>query len=162
MKCPSCGKAMTGRRREAYRYGECGLPNVILRDIEVHECDGCGEQIVSIPRMAELHRVLALAVAKQRARLSGAEIRFLRKHLGLSGADFARTIGVEASTVSRWENEKERMGTIAERLLRILVVRGVSVEEYPTETLADVAQDNTPIPKFSLHVAKQGWLADAA
>lgn len=162
MKCPGCGKTMSGRRREAYRYGECGLPNVILRGIEVHECSGCGEQIVSIPRMAELHRVLALAVARQHARLSGAEIRFLRKHLGLSGADFARIMGVDAATVSRWENEKDPMGTIAERLLRLLVVRGLSVEEYPIETLADVAQDNTPIPKFSLHVEKQGWLADAA
>ena len=40
--------------------------------------------------VAELHRAIAIAVSQKTARLSGEEVRFLRKFLGWSGADFAR------------------------------------------------------------------------
>jgi hypothetical protein len=42
------------------------------------------------------------------ARLSGSEVRYLRKYLGWSGADFAGHVGVDPSTVSNWETDKER------------------------------------------------------
>jgi putative zinc finger/helix-turn-helix YgiT family protein len=151
---------METREPAPYRYTESGLPNVtLLRGVTVRECPKCGERIVSIPRMAELHRLLARKVASQRARLSGAEIRFLRKSLGWSGVDFARTIGVNSDTVSKWENEKERMGVVAERLLRLMAITEKPVEEY--EKLADVAQDDAPKARLQMSAGAQGWQAEA-
>ncbi len=127
MKCPECKTEMESRKVN-HKYTESGLPNVVLVGIEVRHCPKCGEEQIVIPRLEELHRVIAFKVASQAARLNGAEIRFLRKWLGWSGATFAKTIGVAAETVSRWENDKEAMGTTAERLLRLMAIRQKPVE----------------------------------
>ena len=68
--------------RENYLYDACGLPGVTLVGVEVSRCPECGNHEVSIPRIEELHRVIARAVANRPARLDGAEVRYLRKWLG--------------------------------------------------------------------------------
>lgn len=60
MKCTACGSEMA-TRRENYRYAASGLP-VTLRTVEVRRCPKCGETGVVIPRIADLHRALALAL----------------------------------------------------------------------------------------------------
>jgi len=158
-KCPECGTPMS-TLVENHRYDESGLPNIVLAGIEKHHCPKCAEELVSIPRMEDLHRTIAFAIAEQLARLSGAEIRFLRKYLGWSGADFARNIGVAATTVSKWENEQEPMGTTAERWLRLAVMRQKPIEEYPTEKQADVADENARRRRFTLRASGAGWKVD--
>ena len=160
MKCPECRAEMTAHLVPAYRYTESGLPNVVLHGVTRLECPNGHGGAVSIPRLAGLARVLARAVASGPARLGGAEIRFLRKYLGWSGVDFARTMGVDPATVSRWENDKEPMGPVAERLLRLMAVRGIPVDEYPTERLADVARDDAPRRgRLDLSISPSGWRA---
>jgi len=90
--------------------------------VEVDRCPKCGAVEIVIPRIEELHRALALAILRKRGRLAAPEVRFLRKYLGWSGADFAKHMGVDAATVSRWENEEQPMGPVADRLLRLMVV----------------------------------------
>lgn len=156
MKCHECGEELTVTKG-SHRYTACGLPNLVLVGVELRTCPACGTSEVAIPRLARLHRSLALTVAKSRTRLTGAEVRFLRKHIGWSGVDFARHFGVTPETVSRWENDKEPMGAAADRLLRILAVRDQPVEAYPTEELSEVAQTE-PVP-FSLDATatSAGW-----
>jgi putative zinc finger/helix-turn-helix YgiT family protein len=153
--CRECGNSMQ-TSRENHRYTESGLPNVTLLNMEVHRCSDCGAVSMPIRNIEGLHRAIAFTVARQRARLSGAEIRFLRKHLGLSAEDFALTIGVTASTVSRWENEREPMGVVAERLLRLMALWGKPVAEYPLEKLREVAQDS-PVPRISARLTGKTW-----
>ena len=156
MKCPECGTPMKVTR-EDHPYVESGLPNVRLLGVEFRICPKCGEREMAIPRLEQLLRTIALAVAEKSARLTGAEIRFLRKHFGWSGEDFARTMGVTPFTVSRWENEKEPMGATAERLLRLMALRDRPVAVYPNERLSDIAQgDARPIP-LALRASKNGW-----
>ena len=52
--------------------------------------------------------------------LVGQEISFLRKAMLLKTTDLARTIGVEPETLSRWENNKARIGIDKDRFLRCL------------------------------------------
>ena len=159
MKCPTCrNHTMQIAHPSAYRYALSDLSNVILHGVTIETCPGCGEETLSIPRMAELHRTIALAIANQPARLSGAEIRFLRKHLGWSGVDFAHALVVTPETVSRWENEKDPMGPTAERLLRLLAVRERPIEDYPTARLADVARDDGERwERIDLRMGQRGW-----
>jgi putative zinc finger/helix-turn-helix YgiT family protein len=161
MKCPDCGAEMTVTRRD-HHYTESGLRNVLLRDVEVRTCPGCGEEELVIPRIEKLHRAIAEKLAEQPARLTGPEIRFLRKHLGWSGEDFAATIGVRPETVSRWENEKEPMGPTAERLLRLMALRERPIASYPNERLADVAREDARASRLELRPNKGGWKADLA
>jgi|SRR5581483_10359013 len=157
MKCPICRTGVLETRRENHHYTESGLSNVVLLDIEVERCPHCDERMPAIPRIEQLHRVIAFALAEQKGRLSGEEVRFLRKYLGLSGLHFARTIGVDQATVSRWENNKDPIGPTADRLLRLMVLTRPPVQEYALENLADVAQDDAPPLQLGVKVAETGW-----
>jgi len=137
-KCRQCHEGMLSVSRENYLYTECGLPNVVLEGVEVRRCPKCGAHEVLLPRVTELLRVISHAIVKKPSRLNGAEIRYLRKSMGWSGVDFAGHIGVDPTTVSRWENDKDNMGVQADRLLRLMIVHGRPVEEYPLEELTKI------------------------
>lgn len=156
VRCIQCGGKLT-TKRENYRYAACGLPNVTLIGVEVRRCSKCGDHEVVIPRIEELHRVLAAAVVRQATRLTKDEIRFLRKYLGYSGVDFAKVIGVAPETISRWENGKEKIGTSAEKLIRMLVVHTQPTRSYPIETLATITEERTPKP-LGLRPKGNGWV----
>ena len=49
--------------------------------------------------------------------MDGAEIRTLRKGLGLTQEEFAHEIGVTFATVNRWENGKSKPSRLAVRIL---------------------------------------------
>lgn len=154
--CPVCQEGELETHREAYKYTESGLPNVTLENVEVSQCAACGERIVSIERMIDLHRSLAFAVASQRARLSAAEVKFLRKYLGWSSSSFAKVMGTAPATVSRWESGKQPMGLVAEHLLRVLVFREKPVEEYPSERLAELAIDDCGPVRLTMTAGRNG------
>lgn len=160
MKCESCGAQMKVGR-ENYRYAESGLDTVTLVDIEVRRCPECGAYEVSIPRIEELHRLIAQQVALKRARLTPQEIRFLRKYLGFSGVDFAATLDVTPETVSRWETGKKQMSPVAERALRLMIFVRSPVEAYPLEKLAEVAQGEAVPLRVKLHASRSQWKAEA-
>ncbi len=115
-----------------YRYDECGLPNIILKDITQKRCPNCGSTFVSIPGMKGLHRSIAIALISKNSKLTPAERRFLRKSLGWSAADFARKFHTSAPVVSRWESERmpNSMSTANELLLRVLVAQGQKIGNY--------------------------------
>ncbi len=156
LTCPICGGRLE-TRRDDHLYLESGLDNVTIKDMEIDTCVECGEELYTYSRLEELHRVLAFALASHPARLRGAEIRFLRKYLGWSGTELARQMGVDRSTVSRWEHGKERMGTTAERLLRMMVFRMKPIEEYPTENLAALSQDEIPPAAIGVKEDAGAW-----
>lgn len=98
---------------------ECGAPNMRLsheplrgtfrgdvytvRGLEYHICDKC-QNWVMIAAMADKY---AKDLAKQYIHAhnvpSGAEIKVLRKSLGLSQKEFEHFLGVSSPSVSRWE-----------------------------------------------------------
>lgn len=163
MRCPKCRGEMTSTR-EAHRYAESGLPNVTLVDVEVRHCPRCGERTVGIPRVEELHRLLALELARKPERLLPNEVRFLRKYLGLSGVDFAERMRVDPATVSRWEREgdAQAMGPQAELLLRLMAVRDQPVSEYGDDVLGTAARSDAAPLSVRLRVSRGAWRHDAA
>ncbi|MBM3566144.1 MAG: transcriptional regulator, partial [Alphaproteobacteria bacterium] len=52
-----------------YRYTACGLPNVIVDGIE-RRVDEDGDEIVSIPNVNSLHRVIAAALVEKPSALT--------------------------------------------------------------------------------------------
>lgn len=158
-RCLECGAPTKTRREKRYRYTECGLTNVIVDGIETTECPRCGETYTGIRAIEQLHRAIAAAVIRKRARLAAEEIKFLRKSLGWSGVDFAKRMGASAETVSRWENGKTPMGPSADRLLRILVARETPVTEYSVDVLAQVTADDKRAKPVRLEVTRgpKGW-----
>jgi DNA-binding transcriptional regulator YiaG len=97
------------------------------------------------------------AVIHKPARLSGAEVKFLRKHLGWSGADFAAHVGVDPTTVSAWENERKPFGTSSDRLLRLMVARQAPVEDYSLDELTKIADVQGPPRQVEIRSKDHGW-----
>ena len=143
MTCDECGAKASVERHAVRRYELGGLPHVELHGVEVMHCDACGKSTVAIPRLAQLHRVLAHGFVTQARMLAPVEIRFLRKHVGLSGSDFAQRMGVTRETVSRWESGAQAMGAVADRLLRLFVLTHEPSESYAVD---DLLRDLTDAP----------------
>ncbi|MBI4800211.1 MAG: helix-turn-helix domain-containing protein [Desulfarculus sp.] len=154
MRCPSCSTEMTCRLGE-HQYSESGLRGVYLSDVELWECP-CGERAVGIPAVPELHRLLGQELVRKRSLLDGAEIRFLRKNLGLAAKDFADLLGVDKATVSRWENDKQGPDRSTDRLIRLVYGghKGISLP-WLMEQFADIAEQQTPAPP--LRVPRSFW-----
>jgi putative zinc finger/helix-turn-helix YgiT family protein len=150
-------------KRENVRYAACGLPHVTLRNVEVSRCPQCGEEEVAIPRIEALHKAIAQALIAKPSRLDAAEIRYLRKYLGWSGADFAGHMGTTRETVSRWENGTAQIGPQADRLLGLMIVQVAPVSEYSLEALKAISTaKSAPALRLGLTVERDGWHAEAA
>lgn len=158
MICSECSKSELIERQENIRYDESGIPNVVLEAIKVRQCPTCGHRLVSIPRLSELHRCIAVHLVKKIARLSHADVRFLRKSLGWSKNDFAKKMHVKVEQVYRWESNKspKPMMIQSELLLRAFVAIGQKIENYD-EQVDQLATIDTPeILPFSM-VFNNGW-----
>jgi putative zinc finger/helix-turn-helix YgiT family protein len=118
-RCTNCEEPVTPERRN-YRYAESGLSNVVLQGIEVADCPKCGTSDVIIPRMAKIHRAIARALANSPARLTGEQLRFLRKHLGMSGEQLGSYLHTDKTKISKWERGEDRIGPPTDRLVRLL------------------------------------------
>lgn len=158
MKCGECGGPLTVDRNAVRRYDIGGLSHVELHGVEVSRCASCGMEDVTIPRIGQLHHMLAMHFVKQPRALAGTEIRFLRKYIGLSTADFAQCMGKARETVSRWETGKAPMGPSADRLLRVLVLTKDPPESYE-EVLRELTAEPAPkrLPRFGMRVGRDGW-----
>ena len=161
MKCHECGGPISVVRKD-YAYLESGLSNILVRGVEVRRCRKCGNEDVAIPRIRQLHRAIALALLRKKARLAPPEVRFLRKHLGWSQEDFARTFGVRPETVSRWETGAERMSPPADRLLRMVIVQGERVSTYSTRLLEQLNDGSNEALALSVKAKGSTWKTEWA
>src|SRR5580704_2196602 len=118
-ECTNCEEPVAPERRD-YPYTESGLSNVILQGVEIAVCPKCGSSDVIIPRMAKIHRAIAQALANSPARLTGEQLRFLRKHLGLSGEQLGRYLHTDKTKISKWERGEDQIGPATDRLVRLL------------------------------------------
>lgn len=125
IRCDECGGTMIGQKGE-HRYRECGLNNVMLTDIMVYRCTNCSAGMPEIPATGILHRLIARRLILQKSRLSGEEIRFLRKFCGYSVLEFAEILGSSKSNISRME--KSGCGDANDRTIRLLVMSKLTRE----------------------------------
>jgi DNA-binding transcriptional regulator YiaG len=118
-ECFECHQAMVGRR-ENYRYTEAGLKSVTLTNVLVFHCK-CGAIVAEMPAIGQLHTLIADTLFRKKTILSGEEVRFLRKWVGYSATELAETTGYSPSIISRWENDRQKIGKEPDRLLRLVV-----------------------------------------
>jgi putative transcriptional regulator len=105
-----------------YHYTESGLQNIWLSNgyASVKTKHGKG---VSIHDVEGLHRVIGKALARK-PKLTGSELRFVRKEMGMSQSALAALVGTSEQNVSLWE----RRGAIpktADRLVRLIYLEQI-------------------------------------
>lgn len=151
MRCFTCGGELGPS--ELMNLPFRSLPGVLLVNIPGQRCSTCGDVEYEIPRIEDLIRVVVEQVVRKQARLTGAEVRFLRKSLGWSSGDLAMRLSVSPSTVSRWESGSQVIGPVPDKLLRMFVIHERPIDDYNLELMRSTATAD-PVPvscAFQLH-----------
>ena len=138
---------MTESFENAYRYTECGLDNVFLRDLPVTR-DKAGEATVTIPFINKLHRVIRLGLALKDTGLDPKELRFLRTELGLTQAEMAEVVHKDAQTVGRWERGETPIDESAETLIRLMTLETLNHEVSVRDLARKSVPSATPAPQI--------------
>ena len=109
---------------ERYEHFGLGLPYpiVILGGAE-EELDEAGNRVgIHIPNSDGLAASVALARALLPVELSGSEVRFIRRAIGMTARELAAAADIKPETLSRWENDKCSMGQWADKQIRLMAV----------------------------------------
>ena len=77
---------------------------------------------MAIPDAEELAAAVALALCFMPTRLSGAEVRFIRRVMGMTGQELAAAVEMDLATLSRWEHDKQTVGAWADKAVRMAAV----------------------------------------
>jgi DNA-binding transcriptional regulator YiaG len=138
-----------------YHYTECGLGNVwLVNGYHIEDIDG--EQFVSFADADGLHRVIGRSLA-EKASLSGLEVRFLRKDLGMSQRMLADFLGTSEQTVSLWERGANVRNSDA-RLLRVLYLDKIDGNVKVARFLERLAElDRKEHEKLVFQDTGAGW-----
>lgn len=103
-----------------YKYDDAGLRNVWLANGYTVRKTRYGKA-VAIENVEGLTRAICRALASKPGRLTGAEFRYLRLHLGLSQKALGKAFGNTEQAIALWE-KKGRIPLWADKHLRLLVI----------------------------------------
>jgi putative zinc finger/helix-turn-helix YgiT family protein len=131
-RCTSCGEPQHVERRTV-DYPESGLDNVELFNVPVWVCKN-GHEEIEIPAVNQLHELLAHLIIRKPARITGPEIRFLRRRIGIQAKDFAERIGLTPVTLSRFETGAKLVSRRTDLLIKLSAAAMIA------------ARDGKPIP----------------
>ena len=123
MKCTHCGGGgVVISTLPTFEATGLGAPfKVILEHaVKVEACNKCGTKLGTfVPDMEGLFYAVVFARALEPRKLSGDEIRFMRKAMGWKAKDLATRLGVSPEHFSRCENNKKIMDKATEKLFRL-------------------------------------------
>lgn len=139
-------------------YTGCGLQNIWLRNgYSVKDTDY--GKATSIHDIEGLHKAIGIHLAVNKPKLTGAELRFLRKELDLSQNHLAILLGVSEPSVRGWENNRSKVPGPAEKMLRAMYVAKVNGDKDINDLLERLSQLNRDIhfKKIELEETDSGW-----
>jgi DNA-binding transcriptional regulator YiaG len=155
--------ALRGRRHlgKPYHFKASGLPNVyLLNGVRIERDPDYGE-LVTIDHLPDLIMAIAFSVVSKPERLTGAEMRFLRKRMGASQSDLARELWVSEQTVANYEKAKTDAGP-ADRALRFLFLAHAADDASIAEDLRLEAAKRMRPSQRDLRAPRSGpWLVAA-
>lgn len=125
--------------------GETVLERTIAgRDFELSVpcavCPECDEEYIDAAEVQrfELHAARQLAL---HGPFEGEALRYMRKALGLPGAELAGLLGVTPESVSRWEHDKLSFDRRTFALVGLMVLDRVEGRSTVTDVLRGLGQD---------------------
>jgi DNA-binding transcriptional regulator YiaG len=122
-----------------FHYTMSGLDNVWLMN-GFHEEQTPYGSGVRVEDADNLHRVLAHVIVSDKAAMRGAELRFVRKLMGLSQHGLSRLLGCADQRVARWEKGQTQIDPSAERLTRMIVREWLGENCALMATLSELAE----------------------
>jgi putative zinc finger/helix-turn-helix YgiT family protein len=120
-ECKAHRKEQKATAEKPFHFTGSGLSKVYLVGIKYYTCE-CGEVTAEIPAIVDLMQLIARDLVMKPTSLVGEEVKFLRKRLGKKQVDFAKAIGVESETLSRYENDKQAISETTDKMIRMFYV----------------------------------------
>ena len=94
------------KKKKGYQYNGLGFP-VILVGFEFEEA--FGEKLPKLNHR-KLEETVFKALLDSKIRLSGSQLAFVRKFMGLTQQQFAIELGMQShARISQWESKKENI-----------------------------------------------------
>jgi DNA-binding transcriptional regulator YiaG len=149
-RCSNCSKSAHVIHGN-YQFKESGLNNVVLCGIEIIKCDHCGNEDPILPALDHLLQIIALALVNKPYRLAGEEVRFLRKYLKLTEDKLSRLLHVDKTTLSKWENNDDPVGTQSDLAIRMITM---SLDKELKNKLSEVVREQFEKIQFGTPAAK--------
>lgn len=128
----------------SHHYTECGLKNVVIDGLPFL-VDDDGDEIIHIPAVNELHKVIALGIVSHAHGISSDELRFLRTEMGLTQAELATLVHHDKQSVGRWERGEFEIDGAAETIIRRLAIEMLDLD-VETE-MAELSRRSVPTTK---------------
>ncbi|MDX2142232.1 MAG: helix-turn-helix domain-containing protein [Rhodospirillaceae bacterium] len=148
-------------KKKLYHYRMSGLEGIYLADgfdiVDTHRGQG-----VVFHDVEGLHRAIGRHLMKSRKRLSGPELRFLRKDLDQTQAALARLLGVTSQQVARWEKGQSAMPAAADAMLRLIYAETIGEPMKPSVVLRVIDGAAKGPSKRAVFTALRGWHAAGA
>lgn len=126
-----------------------GFP-VTLLNVHMVKVRGTWTPELNYKMLAE---TVLIALAQKPARLTGAEIKFIRTHFEMTLKDFAERLGVSHPAVLKWEAAKKKSTTMnwsTEKDIRLFAVSRLRKGQM---MLAVYKQLETPVPSKTSPIA---------
>lgn len=121
--CTSCNRASVATKIvPSYEAAGLGAPfKVVLEHaVKVDACTKCGATLGTyIPDMEGLFHAVVFSRALEPRKLTGVEMRFMRKAMGWKAKELAKHLGVTAEHLSRCEGGTKVMAPATEKLFRL-------------------------------------------
>lgn len=130
-----------------FHYESIGLPNIWLTN-GYDTVETPYGKAVAIHDLNGLHQAIIDHLAHSPNPLTGSELRFLRKELGLSQKTLGDYLGRDAQSIALWEKRASatRSALIADRMLRLLAIEH-SKGTAPVKDLLDSLRDTDSKPE---------------
>jgi DNA-binding transcriptional regulator YiaG len=116
---------MMNKKNETFIYEGLGFP-IELIDTPMKKV--FGEWVIDID-MNELQSLVFKGLIHKPYPLTGKEMRFMRKFLGLSTTELGETLGVSHATVVKWEKEQTKVAPIQETYIRMFLFESLKDNE---------------------------------
>lgn len=144
-----------------YHYTECGLRNVFVEDLAMH--DDHGDETFKIPRVNQLHREIARGIVMHNKGISGGELRFLRSEMGLTQAELGNLVHHDGQSIGRWERNEIPIDGSAETIIRRLAIEKLNLDvDLDTEGLSRRSVSTVETQPINIRHSDAGYKLQAA
>lgn len=144
-ECPVCDSTDIVRSVDEIDGDLVGLANMHLSGVIVVCCHECGETTYELPPQKLVSASIARELAQSNTKVTSPGLSILRHHIGLTGLELAKTIGVSNVSLSRWESGRVKVPkhvailmkslVLLPRYLRARVLANAQGDENPTLSL---------------------------
>lgn len=143
------------------RYTGAGLKNIYLVNGYQIRNTRYGKA-VSVEDVEGLHQAIGLYLVENKSKLTGAELRFLRKEMDMSQKQLGQLIGINSQTIALWE-KTGKVQAYGDRFVRALYKGYLEEDVRILDLVKRINEIDRQITgKFIFEETKDGWVPNAA